>query len=345
MGKHGARDAAYIYLDTAELKLAIYPKQDQAILCADPKDADDIYTRLTVACKRAYVTNAAGSNVLDVLNTAVAEGIDLALLCFPTAMASAAEAQEIRCAMQAFAVTGNTLIIITNKLEDIIPACGRVLIYKEGVTLVQGPKKRVLSRENIDSLFGCACTMNEEGLWYKSTWLPEISSVHENPYDRKILPAKNKNSFSAEEHFFMSEALKEAELAARTGEVPIGAVVVYKGEIIARAHNSRELAHDPSGHAEFSAMVKAAKALDRWRLSGCVVYVTLEPCLMCAGLLVNARVDGCVFAAFDEKAGALGSLYKLNEDKRLNHHFYVKSGLMETESRELLQSFFKSKRS
>ena len=92
---------------------------------------------------------------------------------------------------------------------------------------------------------------------------------------------------------FMREALAEARAAAAAGEVPIGAVVVHEGEVIARAHNRRELDDDPSAHAEFLAMTAAARALGRWRLSGCTVYVTLEPCLMCAGLMVNARVDRC----------------------------------------------------
>lgn len=139
---------------------------------------------------------------------------------------------------------------------------------------------------------------------------------------------------------FMCEALVEAHAAAAEGEVPIGAVVVYEGEIIARAHNRRELDEDPSAHAEFSAMVAAARALGRWRLTGCTVYVTLEPCVMCAGLMVNARVTRCVYGAADPKAGALGSLYQLNADGRLNHAFEVTAGVLSNECAGVLKAFF-----
>ena len=139
---------------------------------------------------------------------------------------------------------------------------------------------------------------------------------------------------------FMREALAEAQSAAEAGEVPIGAVVVYQGEIIARAHNRRELDEDPSAHAEFSAMVVAARALGRWRLTGCTVYVTLEPCTMCAGLMVNARIDRCVFGARDPKAGAVGSLYDLSRDARLNHRFEVTAGVLEQECADILRTFF-----
>lgn len=139
---------------------------------------------------------------------------------------------------------------------------------------------------------------------------------------------------------FMREALVEAHAAAAEGEVPIGAVVVYEGEIIARAHNRRELDEDPSAHAEFSAMVAAARALGHWRLTGCTVYVTLEPCVMCAGLMVNARVTRCVYGAADPKAGALGSLYQLNADRRLNHAFEVTAGVLSDECTGVLKAFF-----
>lgn len=139
---------------------------------------------------------------------------------------------------------------------------------------------------------------------------------------------------------FMREALAEARTAAAVGEVPIGAVVVRDGEIVARAHNRRELDQDPSAHAEFAALCTAAQALGRWRLSDCTVYVTLEPCCMCAGLMVNARVGRCVYGAADAKAGALGSLYDLNADSRLNHRFNVTAGVLADECRELLSSYF-----
>lgn len=139
---------------------------------------------------------------------------------------------------------------------------------------------------------------------------------------------------------FMREALAEARAAAAVGEVPIGAVVVRAGEIVARAHNRRELDQDPSAHAEFSALCAAAQALGRWRLSDCTVYVTLEPCCMCAGLMVNARVGRCVYGAADAKAGAVGSLYDLNADSRLNHRFNVTAGVLADECREVLSSYF-----
>ena len=139
---------------------------------------------------------------------------------------------------------------------------------------------------------------------------------------------------------FMCEALAEARAAAAVGEVPIGAVVVRAGEIVARAHNRRELDQNPSAHAEFAALCSAAQTLGRWRLSDCTVYVTLEPCCMCAGLMVNARVGRCVYGAADAKAGALGSLYDLNADSRLNHRFNVTAGVLADECRELLSSYF-----
>lgn len=139
---------------------------------------------------------------------------------------------------------------------------------------------------------------------------------------------------------FMREALAEARAAAAVGEVPIGAVVVRAGEIVARAHNRRELDQDPSAHAEFAALCAAAQALGRWRLFDCTVYVTLEPCCMCAGLMVNARVGRCVYGASDAKAGALGSLYDLNADSRLNHRFNVTAGVLADECREVLSSYF-----
>lgn len=139
---------------------------------------------------------------------------------------------------------------------------------------------------------------------------------------------------------FMREALAEAHAAAAVGEVPIGAVVVRAGEIVARAHNRRELDQDPSAHAEFAALCAAAQSLGRWRLSDCTVYVTLEPCCMCAGLMVNARAGRCVYGAADAKAGALGSLYDLNADSRLNHRFNVTAGVLADECRAVLSGYF-----
>ncbi|EFL44550.1 cytidine and deoxycytidylate deaminase zinc-binding region [Fannyhessea vaginae PB189-T1-4] len=143
---------------------------------------------------------------------------------------------------------------------------------------------------------------------------------------------------------FMRAALAEARAAAAENEVPIGAVVVYNGAIIARAHNTREESTNPAGHAEFLAMQHAAETLQRWRLFGCTVYVTLEPCLMCAGLMLNARIDRCVYAASDPKAGAVGTLYNVSNDFRLNHKFMVTTGVLQGEAVELLQDFFRHRR-
>lgn len=143
---------------------------------------------------------------------------------------------------------------------------------------------------------------------------------------------------------FMARALEQARAAAALDEVPIGAVVVHDGRIVAEACNRREVDRDPAGHAEFLALTQAARRLGVWRLTGCTVYVTLEPCLMCAGLMHQARVDRCVFGAFDPKAGALGSLYQVNADERLNHVFEVTPGVCEEECAALLRDFFREKR-
>lgn len=148
----------------------------------------------------------------------------------------------------------------------------------------------------------------------------------------------------ARDERFMALALEEARAAAEEGEVPIGAVVVHDGQVVARAHNRRELDEDPSAHAEFSAMVAASKALGRWRLTGCTVYVTLEPCLMCAGLMVNGRIDRCVYGAPDPKGGALGTLYDVSHDERLNHEFEVTSGVLEEQCADELRAFFRQRR-
>ena len=148
----------------------------------------------------------------------------------------------------------------------------------------------------------------------------------------------------ADDERFMRLALEEARLAAAEGEVPIGAVVACGGEVVARAHNRRETDHDPSAHAEFSAMVAASQALGRWRLTGCTVYVTLEPCLMCAGLMINARVDRCVYGASDPKGGALGTLYDVSHDARLNHAFEVRAGVLADECANELRAFFRARR-
>ncbi len=139
---------------------------------------------------------------------------------------------------------------------------------------------------------------------------------------------------------YMMMALEQARLAEELGEVPIGAVVVCEGAVVASAHNRREIDHDPAGHAELLAIREAASRLERWRLSDCTVYVTLEPCPMCAGLMHQARIARCVYATPDPKAGALGTLYDLSNDERLNHRFEVSSGILAEESSALLKEFF-----
>jgi tRNA(adenine34) deaminase len=139
---------------------------------------------------------------------------------------------------------------------------------------------------------------------------------------------------------FMRVALDEASLAASEGETPIGAVVVCDGVVVARAHNRRENDRDATAHAEMLAIRAASERLGRWRLTGCTVYVTLEPCPMCAGALQQARIDRLVYGAPDPKAGAVGSLLDLSSDERLNHRFEVTAGVLEQESADLLRSFF-----
>ncbi len=142
----------------------------------------------------------------------------------------------------------------------------------------------------------------------------------------------------------MELALQEAEAASAHGDVPVGAVVSAEGALISKAHNERELRQDPSAHAEMLALRAAAESLATWRLSHATLVVTLEPCPMCAGALVAARVSRVVFAAADLKGGACGSLYNLCADPRLNHELEVTSGLMADESTGLLQAFFSEKR-
>ncbi|MCG3172393.1 MAG: tRNA-specific adenosine deaminase [Myxococcota bacterium] len=139
----------------------------------------------------------------------------------------------------------------------------------------------------------------------------------------------------------MQEALAEARKAEAMGETPVGAVVECGGAIIARAHNRRECDRNPFAHAEFLAMEQAAERLGRWRLTGCTVVVTLEPCPMCAGALVNARADRVAYGARDPRAGAVDSLYQITGDPRLNHRVEVVSGVREAECAELLRDFFR----
>ena len=142
----------------------------------------------------------------------------------------------------------------------------------------------------------------------------------------------------------MKQALMEAQKAFDADEVPVGAVVVANKQIIARAHNLTERLNDVTAHAEMIAIQQAAQHLGRWRLHGCTLFVTLEPCPMCAGAIVNARMDKVVFGARDAKSGACESLYTITNDDRLNHRCEVEGSVLEEECVALLQSFFKAKR-
>lgn len=143
---------------------------------------------------------------------------------------------------------------------------------------------------------------------------------------------------------FLKMALDEARLASSEDEVPVGAVLVVGGEVVARAHNLREALKDPSAHAEVLALREGAKRLGRWRLTDATLYVTKEPCPMCAGAMVNARLGRLVFGCIDPKGGAVVSLYNILSDSRLNHQVEVVSGLLETECAEVIREFFQKRR-
>ncbi len=142
---------------------------------------------------------------------------------------------------------------------------------------------------------------------------------------------------------YMREALNQAGKALDADEVPVGAVIVHQGHIIARAHNQRETLRDPTAHAEMIAITQAAESLDNWRLEGATLYVTKEPCVMCAGAMVQARVETLVYGARDEKAGAAGSVVNLVEDARFNHQVKVVAGVLAEESGKILQEFFQER--
>lgn len=146
-----------------------------------------------------------------------------------------------------------------------------------------------------------------------------------------------------EDERFMRLALDEAAKAGSAGDVPVGAVIVRDGSVIAAGRNRRETENDPTAHAEMEAMKKAAGKIGHWRLLGCTLYVTMEPCAMCAGAVINARIPRVVFGAHDRRFGAFGSLYSLDEG-RLNHTPEVMGGVLEEECISLLQDFFRKKR-
>jgi tRNA(adenine34) deaminase len=145
------------------------------------------------------------------------------------------------------------------------------------------------------------------------------------------------------EHF-MRLALEQAEEAFREDEVPIGAVVVHDGRVIASAHNQREQLHDPTAHAEMIAITQAAESLHSWRLEGCTLYVTLEPCPMCAGAILQARIPTLVYGAADPKAGAVRTLFRLLDDPRLNHRCRIEADVLAEPCAEILGRFFQAQR-
>ncbi|EYE88042.1 deoxycytidylate deaminase [Fervidicella metallireducens AeB] len=147
------------------------------------------------------------------------------------------------------------------------------------------------------------------------------------------------------DEYYMRLAIEEAKKAAMLDEVPVGVVVVRKGNILVRSHNCREILKDSTAHAEILAIKEACKILNGWRLLDCEMYVTLEPCPMCAGAIVNSRIKKLVFGAYDNRSGACKSLYNITQDERLNHRLEVIGGVLEEDCKKLMQEFFKIKRS
>ena len=146
------------------------------------------------------------------------------------------------------------------------------------------------------------------------------------------------------DEFYMKKAIKQAQKAALIDEVPVGAVIVKDGKVIASAYNTRESKKDALGHAEINVIKKANKKLNAWRLDGCTIYVTVEPCIMCAGALIQARVDRIVYGTEDFKGGAFGSSIDILETKNINHHPEVISGVLRDECSEIIKEYFKGKR-
>jgi tRNA(adenine34) deaminase len=143
---------------------------------------------------------------------------------------------------------------------------------------------------------------------------------------------------------YMRIAIDQARIAEENGDVPIGAVIVHNNQIIAKAYNQREQLQDPTAHAEIIALTQAASALENWHLNDCTIYVTLEPCCMCAGALVLARIDRLVYGCDDPKTGAVKSLYNIVQDSRLNHRVEVAGSVLADECSKILQGFFAQKR-
>jgi tRNA(adenine34) deaminase len=164
-----------------------------------------------------------------------------------------------------------------------------------------------------------------------------------DPENERIRDEKRQEPAAVHDHF-LKLALQEAEQALTEGEVPVGAVIVHDDRVIAAAHNQREQLRDPTAHAEMIAITQAAEALGSWRLDGTTLYVTLEPCPMCAGAIVQARIATVVYGATDPKAGAVHTLYRLLEDRRLNHSCQVVSGVLAGPCGAILTRFFQKQR-
>jgi len=160
-----------------------------------------------------------------------------------------------------------------------------------------------------------------------------------------MMPAPEESPEQPDDARWMREALRMAEAALEADEVPVGCVVVHQGRLVGRAHNQREMLRDPTAHAEMIAITQAAEALESWRLTGCTLYVTLEPCAMCAGAMVLARIDRLVYGAADPKAGAVASVFRLIDEPRLNHRVAVTSGVLAEACGAVLTRFFQGKRS
>jgi len=142
----------------------------------------------------------------------------------------------------------------------------------------------------------------------------------------------------------MREALRQAEAALDDGEVPVGCIIVHHGQVLGRAHNQRETLRDPTAHAEMIAITQAAEALGSWRLTGCTLYVTLEPCTMCAGAMVLARIERLVYGAVDPKAGAIESVFRILDERRLNHRVQASGGILAEACGSILSRFFQTMR-
>jgi tRNA(adenine34) deaminase len=159
-----------------------------------------------------------------------------------------------------------------------------------------------------------------------------------------MMPTPEQTPPEADDARWMQDALRLAEAAREADEVPVGCVIVHEGRVVARAHNQRETLRDPTAHAEMIAITQAADALDSWRLDGCTLYVTLEPCAMCAGAMVLARLDRLVYGADDPKAGAVASVFRLLDEPRLNHRVRLTGGVLAEPCGAVLTAFFQGKR-